>query len=108
LDSNAEKIFLRNISDNQKSSNGSSKGSKTKNQRKNSKLSDYLKNGFLDFSLDSNSVLSKEEQAINKDENNKKHKKNKNFILKSELFSSFESDKKKESEKLTPKPPILS
>jgi hypothetical protein len=37
----------------------------------------------------------------------KKLKKNKNFILKSELFSSFESDKKMKSEKASPKPSIL-
>ena len=107
MDSNAEKIFLRNISGNLQSSHSSSKSNKSKNPTKKSKLSDYLKNGILDYSLDSNSVLSKDEQSNNKDENNKQRKKNKNFILKSEIFSSFESDKKMKSEKITPKPSAL-
>jgi len=108
LDSNAEKIFLRNISDNIRSNHSSSRSSKSKNRRQKSKLSDYLKNGFVDYSLeDSNSVLSKDEQTSKKDEEKKKHKKNKNFILKSELFSSFESDKKMKSEKVSPKPSML-
>ena len=62
----------------------------------------------MDYSLDSNSVLSKDEQLSNNDEKLKKHKKkNKNFILKSELFSSFENDKKMKSEKVSPKPSML-
>jgi hypothetical protein len=70
-------------------------------------LSDFLKNGILDYSLDSNSAISKEEQANKNDENYKKQKKNKNFVLKSELFSSFENDKKMKSEKISPKPSVL-
>ena len=65
----------------------------------------------MDYSLDSNSVLSKDEQLSNNDEKIKKHKKNKkkhkNFILKSELFSSFENDRKMNSEKVSPKPSML-
>jgi hypothetical protein len=62
----------------------------------------------LDYSLDSNSVISKDEQLNNNDEKIKKHKKkHKNFILKSELFSSFENDKKMKSEKISPKPSML-
>ena len=68
---------------------------------------DFLKNGFLDYSLDSNSNLSNEQSANKNEEETKKTKKNKNFILKSELFSSFESDKKMKSEKVSPKPSLL-
>ena len=68
---------------------------------------DFLKNGFLDYSLDSNSNLSNEQSANKNEEETKKTKKNKNFILKSELFSSFESDKKMKSEKISPKPSLL-
>ena len=100
-------MFLQNISGNQKSNNSSSKSSKSKNNHNKSKLSDYLKNGFLDYSLDSNSALSKEDQNNKNNEKNKKHKKNKNFILKSELFSSFEKDKKMKSEKASPRPSML-
>lgn len=107
LDSNAEKMFLQNVSGYKKRNDSSSKSSKSKSNRKKSKLSDYLKNGFLDYSIDSNSVLSKDEQTIKKEEEDKKHKKHKNFILKSELFSSFESDKKMKSEKVSPRPSMI-
>ena len=112
LDSNAEKVFLQNISGSLKSNNSSPISStKSKHRRKKSRLSDYIKKGFLDYSLDSNSVLSKDEQLSSNDEKIKKHKKNKkkhkNFILKSELFSSFENDKKMKSEKISPKPSML-
>lgn len=110
LDTNAEKIFLQNISRYKKSNNSSSKSSKSKNRknrRKKSKLSDYLKSGTFDYSLDSNSDFSKEESDNKNEEKTKKSKKNKNFILKSELFSSFESDKKMKSEKVSPKPSML-
>ena len=109
LDSNAEKVFLQNVSGSLKSNNSSPISStKSKHRRKKSRLSDYIKKGFLDYSLDSNSVLSKDEQLSNNDEKLKKHKKkNKNFILKSELFSSFENDKKMKSEKVSPKPSML-
>ena len=56
------------------------------------------------------SILSNEEQSNKNREKagkNKKNKKNKNFVLKSELFSSFESDKKMKSEKASPKPSLL-
>ena len=107
LDTNAEKMFLQNISGNLKSNNSSSKSSKSINKKQKSKLSDFLKNGFLDYSLDSNSAISKDEQVNQNDEKNKKHKKSKNFVLKSELFSSFESDKKMKSEKVSPRPSVL-
>ena len=110
LDTNAEKIFLQNISRYKKSNNSSSKSSKSKNRknrRKKSKLSDYLKSGTFDYSLDSNSDFIKEESDNKNEEKTKKSKKNKNFILKSELFSSFESDKKMKSEKVSPKPSML-
>ena len=63
-----------------------------------------MKNCFLDYSLDSNSAISKDEQVNQDDEKNKNHKKSKNFMLKSEPFSSFESDKKMKSERLSPRP----
>ena len=107
LDTNAEKMFLQNISGNLKSNNSSSKSSKSINKKQKSKLSDFLKNGFLDYSLDSNSAISKDEQVNQNDEKNKKHKKSKNFVLKSELFSSFESDKKMKSERVSPRPSVL-
>ena len=66
---------------------------------KKSEISNYLKKGFPDFSFDSDS------ESINK--KNKKDKKNKNFIPKSEIFSSFENDKKKKSEKNSHKNSIL-
>ncbi len=105
LDSNAEKMFLQNVSGYNKRNDSSSKSSKSKGKTKKSKLSDYLKKGFLDYSIDSNSV--KDEQANKKEEKSKKNKKHKNFILKSELFSSFESDKKMKSEKVSPRPSML-
>ena len=100
-------MFLQNISGNVKSNNSSSKSSKSKNKKQKSKLSDFLKNGFLDYSLDSNSAISKDEQVNQDDEKNKKNKKSKNFVLKSELISSFESDKKMKSEKVSPRPSVL-
>ena len=101
MDSNAEKMFLKNISNNSK--NNSSNNNQSK--KKKNKRIDFLKNGFLDYSLDSNSILSNEERANKDEEKSKKIKKN--FILKSELFSSFESDKKMKSEKASPKPSFL-
>ena len=96
-------MFLQNISGNLKSNNSSSKSSKSINKKQKSKLSDFLKNGFLDYS----SAISKDEQVNQNDEKNKKHKKSKNFVLKSELFSSFESDKKMKSERVSPRPSAL-
>lgn len=110
LDSNAEKMFLQNVSSNKKNNNNSSKrNSKSKGHRFKRTLSDYLKNGgYLDYSLDSDSALSKEDQKNKKDDKSKKHKKRyKNFILKSELFSSFENVKKMKSEKASPRPYML-
>jgi len=109
LNTNAERIFLQNVSSqNVKSNNNSlSKSSKSNHKRSGSKLSDYLKNGVLDYSLDSNSEKSKEEQDNKNGGKNKKHKKKKNFVLKSELFSSFESDKNNKSEKAASNPSML-
>lgn len=104
MDNNAEKMFVKNISNNSKSSSSKSNQSKKKKKKK---IFNYLKNGFLDYSLDSNSILSCEDQESKNEEKGKKIKKNKNFILKSELFSSFESDKKMKSDKASPKPSIL-
>jgi hypothetical protein len=101
LDNNAEKMFLKNISNNSKNNSSNNNQSKKK---KNKKI-DFLKNGVLDYSLDSNSILSNEERANKDEETSKKIKKN--FILKSELFSSFENDKKMKSEKASPKPSFL-
>jgi hypothetical protein len=106
LDNNAEKMFVKNVSNNSKSNSSKSNESKKK-KKKNNKLLDFLKNGFLDYSLDSNSILSNKESTDKNEEETKKTKKNKNFILKSELFSSFESDKKMKSEKVSPKPSLL-
>ena len=100
-------MFLQNISGNTKSSGSSSKSNKSKAKKDKNILSEFLKKGFMDYSLDSNSQKSKEEKESKKDENDKKHKKNKNFVLKSELFSSFESDKKMKSEKMSPRPSVL-
>lgn len=106
MDNNAEQMFIKNVSNISKVS--SSKSNQTKDKKKNkNKLSEFLKNGFLNYSLDSNSILSNEEQINKKEEKTKKNKKNKNFVLKSELFSSFESDKKMKSEKSSPKPSLL-
>ena len=58
----------------------------------------------MDYSLDSNSMLSQDEQLSCNDEKIKKHK---NFTLKSELFSSFENDKNIQPEKVSPKPSML-
>jgi hypothetical protein len=62
-------------------------------------LSNYLQKGFPELSFDSDS------ENINKEIKN--DIKNKNFILKSEIFSSFENDKKKKSEKNSHKSSIL-
>ncbi len=96
-------MFLQNISNNCSSKSSHSK----KNKKKKKTLSDFLKNGSLDYSLDSNSILSNEEKPDEKDDKNKKPKKHKNFVLKSELFSSFEDERKMKSEKVSPKPSFL-
>ena len=57
--------------------------------------------------MDSNSIVNNEEQENQNEVKTKKNKKNKNFILKSELFSSFESDKKMKSERASPKSSLL-
>ena len=74
LDYNAEKMFLQNVSVNKKNNNDSSKSSKLKDHKRT--LSDYLKKGFMDYSLDSDSVLSKEEQKNKKMIKTKNIKKN--------------------------------
>lgn len=103
LDANAEKMFIQNVSNNCSSKDSQS----NKNKKKQKTLSDFLKNGSLDYSLDSNSILSKDEKEIEKENKNTKKKKHKNFVLKSELFSSFEDDRKMKSEKISPKPSLL-
>ena len=102
-------MFVQNISGNLKSNNNSSSksGKSKKINKKEKNLSDFLKNGFFDYSLDSNSGLSKDEQLNKDNQNNKKQKKHKNFVLKSELFSSFEDNKKIKSEKISPRPSAL-
>lgn len=77
---------------------------KTEGKNKN-RLSDYLKKGHLDYSLDSNSNSNIEEKPKSINEQ-KKHKKQ-NFILKSELFNSPGDVKKNQSEKVSPKSSIL-
>lgn len=102
LDNNAEKIFFKNISVSNQSNAQISENSKGKNKNK---LADYLKNGCLDYSLDSNSNSNLEEKPKSINEQ-KKHKKQ-NFILKSELFNSPDITKKNQSEKILPKSPVL-
>ena len=76
-------------------------------KKKKKTLPDFLKNGSLDYLLDSNSILSNDEKADEKENKKTKPKKHKNFVLKSELFSSFEDDRKMKSEKVSPKPSLL-
>ena len=101
LDNNAENIFFKNVSIDKKLD------SEKKEKNKNSdKLSDYLKSGHLDYSLDSNSKSNKEEQQKNKNEQKKPKKQN--FILKSELFnSSPDNDRANRSGKVSPKSSVL-
>ena len=69
-------MFLQNISNKINDYNNSSKSSKSKKiNKKERKLSDFLKKGVLDFSFDSDSVLSKDEQS-NKNVEKIKSKKN--------------------------------
>ena len=96
-------MFIQNVSNNCSSRSSQSK----KNTKKKKTLSDFLKNGSLNYSLDSNSILSNDEKADEKENKNTKPKKHKNFVLKSELFSSFEDDRKMKSEKISPKPSLL-
>ncbi len=103
LDVNAEKMFIQNVSNNCSSKSSQSKKSKKKKKT----LSDFLKNGSLNYSLDSYSNMSNDEKSDKKDDKNKKPKMHKNFVLKSELFSSFEDERKMKSEKASPKPSLL-
>ena len=96
-------MFIQNVSNNCSSRSSQSK----KNKKKKKTLSDFLKNGSLNYSLDSNSILSNDEKADEEENKNTKPKKHKNFVLKSELFSSFEDDRKMKSEKISPKPSLL-
>ena len=102
LDNNAQKIFFKNISVN--NNKNAQISEKTEGKSKN-RLSDYLKKGHLDYSLDSNSNSNIEEKPKSINEQ-KKHRKQ-NFILKSELFNSPNNDKKNQSEKVSPKSSIL-
>lgn len=106
LDNNAENMFFKNVSTSKKSQD-SSKSNKSKKIKKKNKFSEYLKNGFLDYSFDSNSSKSKKDENENKEtKKNNKHKK-KNFILKSELFSSPDNEPRIKSEKVSPRSSIL-
>ena len=100
MDNNAENIFFKNVSTNGKDRSNKPDKSKGKN-----KLSEYLKKGRFDYSLESksNSLSNKEEKPKNENENKKQ--KLKNFVLKSELFSPMEKDY--HSEKASPKSPVL-
>ena len=102
LDNNAQKIFFKNISINNNLNGQISEKTEGKNKNR---LSDYLKNGHLDYSLDSNSNSNIEEKPKSIGEQ-KMHKK-KNFILKSELFNSSVNVKKNQSEKVSPKSSVL-
>jgi hypothetical protein len=96
-----ENIFFKNISNDKKLD--SEKNEKNKNS---DKFSDYLKNGHLDYSLESNSNSNKEEKEKHKNEQKKPKKQN--FILKSELFnSSPDNEQKNQSERLSPKSSVL-
>ena len=105
LDNNAENIFFKNISETKKRKNSPKDDKSQKNKEKN-KFSDYLKNGFLDYSFDSNSP-SKKEKSMDKEEKKNKKQKKQNFILKSELFNSPDNDKSIKSEKVSPKSSVL-
>ena len=100
LDNNAENIFFKNISSHNKSVSQKSDKSKGKN-----KLTEYLKKGRFDYSMESNSLSNKEEKPKNEVEQKKQKKKN--FILKSELFSPNENDQNIHSEKVSPKTSVL-
>lgn len=67
-------MFVKNISNNSKSSSSKSNQSKKKKKKK---IFNYLKNGFLDYSLDSNSILSCEDQESKMKKKAKKLKKTK-------------------------------
>ena len=100
LDNNAENIFFKNVSNNKKL-----ESEKTDKSKSSNKFSNYLKNGHLDFSLESDSHSYKEEKK--KNQNEPKKPKKQNFILKSELFNSPDIDKKNQSEKISPKSSVL-
>ena len=73
---------------------------------KSNTLSDYLKNGRLDYSLESNSQSNKEENK--KEEKVQKTIKKQNFILKSELFNfSPDASLNNRSEVVSPKSPFI-
>ncbi len=101
IDEKQKSIFLKNISsDKQKDIK---KDEKSINSNT---LSDYLKNGHLDFSLDSNSQSNKEENRKEKSEQKKAKKQN--FILKSELFNIYpDASLNNKSEITSPKSSVL-
>ena len=100
LDEQQKDIFFKNISFVKQ------KDSKPNEKSKSNTLSDYLKNGRLDYSLESNSQSNKEENK--KEENAQKTIKKQNFILKSELFNfSPDANLKNRSEVVSPKSPFL-
>ena len=100
LDEQQKDIFFKNISFVKQ------KDSKPNEKSKSNTLSDYLKNGRLDYSLESNSQSNKEENK--KEEKVQKTIKKQNFILKSELFNfSPDASLKNRSEVVSPKSPFL-
>ena len=101
LDEQQKDIFFKNISFvKQKDSKPNEKSVKSNT------LSDYLKNGRLDYSLESNSQSNKEENK--KEEKVQKTIKKQNFILKSELFNfSPDASLKNRSEVVSPKSPFI-
>ena len=100
LDEQQKDIFFKNISFVKQ------KDSKPNEKSKSNTLSDYLKNGRLDYSLESNSQSNKEENK--KEENAQKTIKKQNFILKSELFNfSPDASLTNRSEVVSPKSPFL-
>lgn len=87
---------------------------KKEEKNKNNRSSDFLKKGFLDSSLEMNSLkIDDGIGQVNKStggniKTSHTKRKNKNFILKSELFSSSDCGKKIKSEEITPKSGIIS
>ena len=101
IDEKQKSIFLKNISSEKQKD--LKEGEKSINSNT---LSDYLKNGHLDFSLDSNPQSNKEENIKEKSEQKKAKKQN--FILKSELFNfSPDASLNNRSEVVSPKSPFI-
>jgi hypothetical protein len=101
LDNNAENIFFKNVS-----TNGKDRANKPDKSKGKNKLSEYLKKGRFDYSLESKSNSSSIKEEKPKNEAEHKKQKLKNFILKSELFSPSD-EQKINSEKVSPKTSVL-